>query len=170
MDKQQKTQGVYSQGMLTKKVFLTMDQVGQNIKQNLERSISYSIEGKCTQDGYIKPNSVRVNTYSAGIVNNEKVEFQTVFECMVCHPVEDMVIDCKVKTLTKAGIHGEVIDNEGNMPVTVFIARDHHFTNKRFGTIEENSVITARIIGIRFELNDPYICAIGTLDTETNKK
>ena len=170
MDKQSNTQGVYSNELLTRKVFLTMDQVGQNIKQNLERSISYSIEGKCTQDGYIKPNSVRVNTYSAGIVNNEKVEFQTVFECMVCHPVEDMVIDCKVKTLTKAGIHGEVIDNEGNMPVTIFIARDHHFTNKLFGTIEENSVITTKIIGIRFELNDPYICAIGTLDTETNKK
>ena len=170
MDKQSNTQGVYSNELLTRKVFLTMDQVGQNIKQNLERSISYSIEGKCTQDGYIKPNSVRVNTYSAGIVNNEKVEFQTVFECMVCHPVEDMVMDCKVKTLTKAGIHGEVIDNEGNMPVTIFIARDHHFTNKLFGTIEENSVITTKIIGIRFELNDPYICAIGTLDTETNKK
>jgi len=170
MDKQPNTQGVYSNELLTRKVFLTMDQVGQNIKQNLERSISYSIEGKCTQDGYIKPNSVRVNTYSAGIVNNEKVEFQTVFECMVCHPVEDMVIDCKVKTLTKAGIHGEVIDNEGNIPVTVFIARDHHFTDKQFGTIEENSVITTKIIGIRFELNDPYICAIGTLDTETNKK
>ena len=170
MDKQPNTQGVYSNELLTRKVFLTMDQVGQNIKQNLERSISYSIEGKCTQDGYIKPNSVRVNTYSAGIVNNEKVEFQTVFECMVCHPVEDMVIGCKVKTLTKAGIHGEVIDNEGNIPVTVFIARDHHFTDKQFGTIEENSVITTKIIGIRFELNDPYICAIGTLDTETNKK
>jgi len=170
MDKQTNMQGVYSNALLTRKVFLTMDQVGQNIKQNLERSISYSIEGKCTQDGYIKPNSVRVNTYSAGIVNNERVEFQTVFECMVCHPVEDMVINCKVKTLTKAGIHGEVIDNEGNMPVTVFIARDHHFTNKQFGAVEENSVITTKIIGIRFELNDPYICAIGTLDTETNKK
>ena len=151
MDKQSNTQGVYSNELLTRKVFLTMDQVGQNIKQNLERSISYSIEGKCTQDGYIKPNSVRVNTYSAGVVNNEKIEFQTVFECMVCHPVEDMVIDCKVKTLTKAGIHGEVIDNEGNMPVTVFIARDHHFTNKQFGAVEENSVITTKIIGIRFE-------------------
>ena len=170
MDKQSNSQGIYSNELLTRKVFLTMDQVGQNIKQNLERSISHTIEGKCTQDGYIKPNSVRVNTYSAGIVNNEKVEFQTVFECMVCHPVEDMVIDCKVKTLTKAGIHGEVIDNEGNIPVTVFIARDHHFTNKLFGTIEENSVITTKIIGIRFELNDPYICAIGTLDTEANKK
>ena len=111
MNKDQKMLGVYNQEMLTMKVFLTMDQVGQNIKQNLERSISHNIEGKCIQDGYIKPNSIRVNTYSAGVVNNEKVEFQTVFECMVCYPVEGMIVDCNVKTVTKAGIHAEVIDN-----------------------------------------------------------
>ena len=163
MDKQPNTQGVYSNELLTRKVFLTMDQVGQNIKQNLERSISYSIEGKCTQDGYIKPNSVRVNTYSAGIVNNEKVEFQTVFECMVCHPVEDMVIDCKVKTLTKAGIHGEVIDNEGNIPVTVFIARDHHFTDKHFANIKEGDKLIISVIGCRYELHDKYISVIAKL-------
>jgi DNA-directed RNA polymerase subunit E'/Rpb7 len=169
MNKDQKTQGVYNQEMLTMKVFLTIDQVGQNIKQNLERSISYKIEGKCIQDGYIKPNSVRVNNYSAGVVNNEKVEFQTIFECMVCYPVEGMVMDCNVKTITKAGIHAEVIDNEGNMPITIFIARDHHFTDKTFANIEENSKIATKIIGIRFELNDPYICTIGTLDNTSNE-
>ena len=170
MNKSQNTHGFYNQEMLTMKVFLKMDQVVQNIKQNLERSISHNIEGKCIQDGYIKPNSVRVNTYSAGIVNNENIEFQTIFECMVCYPVEGMVIDCNVKTITKAGIHAEVIDNEGNIPITIFIARDHYFTDKTFTNITENNKITTKIIGIRFELNDPYICAIGTLDTTSNEK
>lgn len=164
MNKDNKVQGVYNQELLTMKVFLSMDQIGQNVKQNLERSISHRIEGKCNQDGYIKPNSVRVNNYSAGVVNNEKVEFQTVLECMVCYPVEGMIVDCNVKTVTKAGIHAEVIDNEGNMPITIFIARDHHFTDKTFANITENSKITTKIIGIRFELNDTYICAIGTLN------
>ena len=164
MNKDNKQQGVYNQELLTRKVFLTMDQVGQNVKQNLERSISHSIEGKCTQDGYIKPNSVRINNYSAGIVNNEKIEFQTVFECMVSYPIEGMIINCNVKTITKAGVHAEVVDNEGNIPITIFIARDHHFTDKQFGNIKENDNINTKIIGIRFELNDPYICAIGTLD------
>ena len=85
---QRTTSNVYNLEMITTKVFLTIDQVGQNIKRNLERSISNNIEGKCIQEGYIKPNSVRVVSYSAGIVNNENVVFQTVFECMVCHPVE----------------------------------------------------------------------------------
>ena len=89
---------------------------------------------------------------------------------MVCYPVEGMVIDCNVKTITKAGIHAEVIDNEGNIPITIFIARDHHFTDKTFTNITENNKITTKIIGIRFELNDPYICAIGTLDTTSNEK
>ena len=169
MNKDNKVQGVYNQELLTMKVFLSMDQIGQNVKQNLERSISHSIEGKCNQDGYIKPNSVRVNNYSAGVVNNEKVEFQTVFECMVCYPVEGMIIDCNVKTVTKAGVHAEVVDNEGNIPITVFIARDHHFTDKQFGNIKENDKITTKIVGIRFELNDPYICAIGILDNTVNE-
>ena len=169
MDKQSNTQGVYSNELLTRKVFLTMDQVGQNIKQNLERSISYSIEGKCTQDGYIKPNSVRVNTYSAGVVNNEKIEFQTVFECMVCHPVEGMLMNCVAKTITKAGIHAEVIEQDGSIPVTVFIARDHHFTNTKFANVTENEKILVNVIGTRFELNDPYICAIAKL-TEPRSK
>tara|TARA_B110000285_G_scaffold203106_1_gene238939 strand:+ start:172 stop:720 length:549 start_codon:yes stop_codon:yes gene_type:complete len=160
---QRTTSNVYNLEMITTKVFLTIDQVGQNIKRNLERSISNNIEGKCIQEGYIKPNSVRVVSYSAGIVNNENVVFQTVFECMVCHPVEGLDIECIIKTITKAGIHAEVNDIDGNSPITIFIARDHHFNNKSFSNIKENDTIKATIIGIRFELNDPYICAIGTL-------
>jgi len=167
---EQKVYGVYHPSILSAKLILSPNEIGNNLKSNLEKMIRMNTEGRCIAEGYIQPDSVRIVNYSAGNLMNGSVEFQSTYECMVCHPVEDMVIDCKVKTLTKAGIHGEVIDNEGNMPVTIFIARDHHFTNKLFGTIEENSIITTKIVGIRFELNDPYICAIGTLDTETNKK
>ena len=172
MNKESKMQSIYNQEMLTMKVFLTMEQIGQNIKQNLERNIAFQVEGKCTQDGYIKPNSVRVFKYSAGVVNNDKVEFQTVFECLVCYPVEGMKMECKVKTITKAGIHAQVVDNDGNTPITMFIARDHHFNDKMFENIKENSTINTEVIGIRFELYDPYICAIGTLEhaNTTNPK
>ena len=75
-----------------------------------------------------------------------------------------MKMECKVKTITKAGIHAQVVDNDGNTPITMFIARDHHFNDKMFENIKENSTINAEVIGIRFELHDPYICAIGTLE------
>ena len=170
MNKGPNTQSIYNQEMLNMKVFLTMEQVGQNIKQNLEQNISSRIEGRCIQDGYIKPNSVRVFKYSSGVINNNMVEFQTVFECLVCYPVEGMKIECKVKTITKAGIHAEIVDTDGNTPITMFIARDHHFTEKTFENIKENSKINTEVVGIRFELNDPYICAIGILDYNDNNK
>jgi len=82
---------------------------------------------------------------------------------MICHPVEGMLIECDVKTITKAGIHAEVTDNVGAIPITAFIARDHHFNDRTFADIKENAKIVVRVVGVRFELNDPYICVLGQL-------
>ena len=159
----QKIYGVYIKSLLNMKVMLKMNEIGQNIKQNLERTISKRTEGKCIAEGFIRPNSIQVINYSSGIISNDNIEFHTTFECMVCYPVEGMLLECETKTITKAGIHAEVIDDQGNIPITVFIARDHHFTDRQFGSIVENAKITVRVVGVRFELNDPYICVIGTL-------
>jgi hypothetical protein len=76
-----------------------------------------------------------------------------------------MVLDATVKTITKAGIHATVEDDEGNSPITVFVARDHYQGDKQFNTITEGQAILVRVIGSRFELNDQYICVIANLDT-----
>jgi len=155
--------GVYVPSVLTSKVGLHITEVGKNLKENLHDVISQKVEGKCIVEGYIKPNSVKVLNYSSGNVSGEIINFETMYECMISHPVEGMLIECETKTITKAGIHAEVIDDEGNLPITVFIARDHHYTQKYFNSIQENTIIKVSIIGIRFELNDPYICAIAKL-------
>lgn len=160
--------GVYVTELLTMKVFLSITEIGQTLKNNLERWISKNTEGRCIPEGFIKPKSVKVLKYSSGNVNGDKVEFQTVFECMVCHPVEGMLIECNVKTVTKAGVHAEVNDESGIVPIVVFVARDHHFTNKKFADIKENDKITVRVVGVRFELNDPYICVIAQLYNQNN--
>jgi hypothetical protein len=120
------------------------------------------MEGKCIEEGFIRPGSIRIMSYSNGVINTEYIEFQTVFTCKICHPVEGMLIECKSKTITKAGIHAEVMENEV-VPLTIFVARDHHNMDRYFQTIKEDATIHIRVIGIRYELNDPYICAIGKL-------
>jgi len=160
---QRKVSGVYTQSVLSMKVPLLITEVGKQVKQNLERMISKKTEGRCMAEGFIRPGSVRVLSYSSGTINNEYVEFQTIYECMICYPVEGMHLDCRTKTITKAGIHAEVVDESGMIPITVFIARDHHFTDKMFASIRENSTIKVSVIGVRFELNDPYICVIAKL-------
>tara|TARA_B110000967_G_scaffold147109_1_gene150611 strand:- start:1313 stop:1816 length:504 start_codon:yes stop_codon:yes gene_type:complete len=161
--KEDKIYGVYIPSVLSKKVVLSINQVGKNLKQNLEKTIQKNTEGRCIPEGFIQPGSVKIMTYSSGNVNNDNIEFQTVYECMICYPVEGMTIECTAKTITKAGIHAEVVDGSGTVPVTVFIARDHHFTDNRFAKVSAGDKLKAIIIGCKFELNDPYISAIASL-------
>jgi len=161
--KTDKIYGVFSPAVLNKKVTLSITEVGKNIKQNLEKDISHRITSKCIAEGIVKPNSVRIINYSSGSVRGTYVEFQVLFECMICHPVEGMLIECTTKTITKAGIHAEVVDEDGSVPVTVFIARDHHFTDSIFASVVENDKLLVNVIGVRYELNDPYICVIARL-------
>jgi len=160
---ERKIYGVYIQSMLTMKVILPIAEVGKSIKDNLEKIISKRNEGKCIAEGFIRPGSIKVIRYSSGNVNGPNVEFNTVFECMICSPVEGMLIECDVKTVTKAGVHAEVTDTTGTVPITAFVARDHHFTDRTFADTKENDKIVVRVVGVRFELNDPYICVIGKL-------
>jgi len=153
----------YIASILNMKIVLPIVEVGKNIKQNLERMIVSKTEGKCIVEGFIRPQSVRILTYSSGKVVSGLVEYQVTFECMVCHPVDGMLVESVCKTVTKAGIHTEVIDKNGNIPITVFIARDHHINNYKFEKVVDNSKLLVSIIGIRFELNDSNICAIGKL-------
>ena len=158
-----KIYGVYIKSLLTQKVILSINEIGKNTKQNLEKKIQANIEGKCIEQGFIRPNSVAVKSYSSGLINSSNIEFIVVFECYICHPVEGMLIECEVKTVTKAGIHAVVKTDDDVVPVTVFVARDHNYNDSYFGTIKENMKIITRVIGIRYELNDPFICVIGKL-------
>ena len=153
----------YISSILNMKIVLPIVDVSKNIKQNLERMIVSKTEGRCIVEGFIRPQSVHILTYSSGKVLSGLVEFQVTFECMVCHPVDGMLVEAICKTVTKAGIHTEVIDKNGNVPITVFIARDHHINNHKFEKVVENAKLVVSVIGIRFELNDLNICAIGKL-------
>ena len=146
---------------------MKITEIGKNIKQNLERKIKYSIEGKCIAEGFIRPKTVEIISYSCGLVKDDHIEFQVIYRCLVCNPIKDIEIECKVKNITKAGIHAEVRDSEDNVPITIFVARDHNYTNNAFDKVETDTIIRTKIIGVRFELNDPSITAIAQLLDKT---
>ena len=154
---------LYMDSLMEARLSIHITEVGDNIKENLELLLNEQKGGKCTEDGYVKPKSIRIHSYSPGLVANELVEFHVIYHCQVSRPVEGQVLEAKVKTITKAGIHAQCIDKDSNIPITVFIARDHHMYNKEFQDINENDSIHACVIGVRYELNDPYICVIAKL-------
>jgi len=150
--------GIYMQNILTRKVRLPFTSVGNNLVENISMDLANRIEGKCVSEGFIKPRSIRMVNYSAGVITGKFVIFTVVFECLICRPIEGMKFKTVIKNITKAGVRCETIENPS--PVVVFIARDHHFMSKEFSELKLGEQVTVKVIGIRYELNDPYISVI----------
>jgi DNA-directed RNA polymerase subunit E'/Rpb7 len=153
---------VYSQCIINKQIVLPITEIGNNIKEVLEKYLKFNFEGKCIVDGYVKKNSTKVISYSSGVINGVNVVFEIVFECLVCFLVEGSLLNCVAKNITKAGIRAES-SKESPSPFVVFISRDHHFSHPSFASIEEGDTFIAKVIGQRFELNDTYVSVIGEL-------
>lgn len=161
-NKQQEIKTVYSPCQITKNIVLPITAIGKNLLQTLENTITKIVGGKCIVEGYVKPGSIRVITFSSGIVKGESIIFDVVFNCEVCYPVSGMKLNCIAKNITKAGIRAESVDEQPS-PFVLFIARDHYYASEYFNSIEENEKFVARIIAQRFELNDKYISIIAEL-------
>tara|TARA_B100001769_G_C22112500_1_gene602363 strand:+ start:4050 stop:4784 length:735 start_codon:yes stop_codon:yes gene_type:complete len=158
---------IYHNTMITKNLSVPINNIGKNLSETLENIIRFEYEGKCISEGYVKPNSTKILTYSSGLVNSDSIIFEVVLECMICLPVEGMHINCNIKNITRAGIRAET--EESPSPIVVFVARDHS-TNSKYNNLVENQEIIVRVIGQRFELNDKYISIIAELIGVTNKK
>ena len=162
--RQREIRTVYSLSQITKKIGLPITAIGRGLHQTIEETIAAMIEGKCIVEGYVKLHSVRIITYSSGIIKGTDVIFDVVFECEVCFPVAGMLFNCVAKNITKAGIRAESAD-ENPSPFVLFIARDHYYDSDYFNSIEENEKFTAKSILQRFELNDKYVSIIAELVT-----
>jgi len=160
--KKNEVRGVYSRSLITKKVTLSIMNVGKNLRETLETSLQQSNEGKCILEGFVKTGSIKIVTHSSGVVQGSNVVFEVVFECDVCYPVEGMLLNCIARNITKAGIRADSA-SETPSPFVVFVARDHHYMIPYFSSIEENTKFVARVIGQRFELNDKYVSIIAEL-------
>ena len=156
--KKKKGTGIYMKNLLTRRITLLFSVMGSNITENIYSALSRTVEGHCEKEGYIRPGSVRIVSYSAGCIHAEFVDFMVVFECLVCRPVEGMRFQVVIKNITKAGVRAET--KVSPSPVVVFIARDHHFISEGFATLKVADMINIRVIGIRYELNAPYIAVI----------
>lgn len=167
--KEPKGEPIYSRSMMTRMVALHMKYIGKNTKSVLEHKIREDIEGRCIVEGFVKIGSVKVISYSSGEVKGSIIQFQVMFECQVCFPVEGMVIQCISKNITKAGIRAE-IQGEEVSPIVCFVSRDHHVNSAQFAAVNENDLIMVKIIGQRFELNDKYVSVLGELIVEREKQ
>ena len=154
---------LYLKTVLTTKVVVPFILVGSNVETTIKNTISAKFEGKCIVEGFVKPDSINIIKFSSGTLSSKYVEFEVVFECNICCPVEGMQINCYAKNITQAGIRAFTSLDEKKSPVIIYVSRDHHSSNSYFNSVNEKDFIRIRVIGQRFELNDKQVSVIGEL-------
>ena len=160
---------LYIKNIISKKLSVPIKYVGTNIAEILEQILTNNFEGKCCIEGYVKRGSVKIITFSSGTVVGNCVIFTVVFEYLVCNPPQGMRISCAVKNITNAGILAHVDEGEYS-PLNIFIARDHHYSIPYFSELKEKDIIMVRVIGQRFELNDPFVSVIAELELKHERE
>lgn len=160
----------YTESTLTHKISIKVSDVSQrdaNIRSLIRAKIAERC-GKCSAEGFIHPDPTRINiqNYSMGMISGEYMDFYVTYNASVCLPVENTILQCRVYKISFAGIHAVVEDN-GVIPIDVKVARDYtanHFERDlQTYQIQEGSVIYVSVIGVRFELNDPFVSVIARL-------
>lgn len=157
---------LYVKNILSEKINIDFKNINSKLEETLQIILKQK-EGICIKEGYIKPNSVKLMSYSCGELFSNNVQFQVVYECLLVSPVESMQLNCIVRSITKIGIRAEL--NDDHNPFLIFIARDHHYDNENFSKIKLNDIINVKVIGQRFELNDKYISIIAELENYDNE-
>ena len=160
--KKRRKKDIWVKNVLTRKILLPFQSVGNNIRENIQIKLEKKLYDKCSKEGYIRKKSITILSYSSGLVEANNVIFDVMFECDICHPVEGQIIKCKVQNITRAGIRATYIKEEVS-PITIFVARDHHYNSEAFSKIKEDEEILIKVIGIRYELNDETISVLGEL-------
>ena len=159
---------VFSRILITKRISVPIKNINSNIHNTIKEIIVSVIEGKCIVEGYVKPGSVRIITFSSGILQSHNVSYEVVVQCEVCFPVDGMTLNCITTDTNKAGILAKMNNTQFN-PITIFVARDHNFNSHIFSLVETGNIISVRVIGQRFELNDENIWVIAEIVSIVSK-
>ena len=144
--------------MITKKCQLPINKLNSNVKETIFNKLKTNFEGKCSNEGFIQQNSINIINLSIGHLQEIYVNYDVTFECKVCYPTSDLLVECTIDNITKAGVKASL--SETNNPLVIFAARDLHLENDEFNSLEVSDNIVVKILGTRFEIGDKYIAAI----------
>lgn len=160
----------YSDCITSRKITIPFSEVTKhasngNIVKMIQTFIASQIENKCTSDGFVHPGRCKVLSHSSGMLQGSNVVFDVAYTCSVFLPCEGAILVCRVKTVTSAGILAGINGASTVNPVVVYVLREHHTVENEsyFNSIKPDTVIRVKIVGHRFELNDPHVSAIGEL-------
>ena len=154
---------IYFNNVLIKRICIKAKYLNEHIDDYIISYLKNNIEGKCIDEGYVAPDSIKVIKKSIGAILGSRftgdVTYDIVYTANVCNPVTGNIIDCKVKFINKLGILGT------NGPITITIPKQLH-KNSDFEHININDNIKIEVIAKKFSLNQKEIKIVAKLWNE----
>jgi DNA-directed RNA polymerase subunit E'/Rpb7 len=134
-----------------------------SVKKLVKEILIEEYEGKCKEQGYIKPDSIELITVSYGSISGSDITVESTFSCQVFNTHEGDLIYVVSESITKAAGIKAVIYGEKPTPAIVLIPKDFHIENDLFNSAEINKKYLIKVINQQFILNDKMMVVIGIL-------
>jgi len=151
---------LYVPNLIIETVSVKFDHCGRDMEKYFLLYARDQLEGRCLKEGYVRPETTKVITYTSGGVHGTLVEFRVMFLVQVCHPYEGMRLTCKVESVSKIGIRAVI--RKGHNPIVVYLTRELN-PAIYMEDYELDQIIEVSVLGHRFEMRDPFISVLGFL-------
>jgi DNA-directed RNA polymerase subunit E'/Rpb7 len=159
---------IYFHTVLTKKLLIESKYLDENIDEYINKLLRNKIEGKCVDEGYIKPDTIKIIKKSAGILLGSRftgdITYKVAYTAEICNPVIGNIIECKVRFVNKLGLLGN------NGPITIIVGKQFHDSEDDINNIKDGDTVKVEVIAKKFYLNDTEIKIIAKLWSENDKK
>jgi len=148
------------------KVFMTPKDMNLVSKKSIDDilldHLKKKIEGKCSQHGFVVPNSLTMLSRSMGHLENGRftgnIVYQVQAQGSVYAPYNGMLIRGSVIKKNKMGLYVIYRDS-----IRVLVPRDLHIGNDIFESIQAGEEIEVELRKSRFQINDTFILSVGVL-------
>ena len=167
----QPIESIFHPNRISQKVFFTfreLQEMTPHIDETLRKKIANNIEGKCIKDGYVRPNSVKIHTYSTPEVGDaDTVSFNVIINCETTMFTKDCVIQARVKKVLLPGIMAESHEYDPS-PFLLYILKEHQDltdpnSNNPLDKLKEGDIITAQVTYQTLVLNNAQLQLTGKL-------
>jgi hypothetical protein len=149
---------MFSKAILTQPVSLhTSDFAYGDEKELILHKLTEANQGQCIHEGFVRPDSIQLVSYSAGECNGAFIQYTVEFECDICTLYEGMVLSkCTVTDVyVSAGVVAELYLPDVTPPVPfirIYVHRDTHLDQtEQLEKIQEKDQIDVVVIGVRFQ-------------------
>lgn len=130
------------------------------IEEILLRKARDSMENKCSEQGFILPNSLRMISRSMGYFESARFTGDAIYyvklEGKVVYPVEGIQVLGKVIRKNKMGLYINYND-----AIRIQVPRDLHLNEPEFEEVQIGDAVHVELKRSKFAINDTYILASG---------